>query len=214
MRSTPFPTPSELDAYAKKVANNPLTIKIFPNSIKVPQRNHVRRTVNGLDTSGPRYSPYPSSQPSTKAGLLAIVKVPTVKSILKDYDGSRARLHPDINMNAPAGLYQVAPNSTLNHQPPPQPLPRPSQNLSLQPQDLAQSLQMALPHQQGHTLRHAPPLPQHPQGPPRSIPDPAPDPGPSTRYTCPNASAVAPSAAAGPSRYAGEQDAGRWRRAT
>lgn len=168
MRSTPFPTPSELDAYAKKVANNPLTIKIFPNSIKVPQRNHVRRTVNGLDTSGPRYSPYPSSQPSTKAGLLAIVKVPTVKSILKDYDGSRARLHPDINMNAPAGLYQVAPNSTLNHQPPPQPLPRPSQNLSLQPQDLAQSLQMALPHQQGHTLRHAPPLPQHPQGPPRS----------------------------------------------
>ncbi|KAG7224478.1 hypothetical protein INR49_015002, partial [Caranx melampygus] len=96
MRSAPFPTPAELDAYAKKVANNPLTIKIFPNSVKVPQRNHVRRTVNGLDTSGQRYSPYPSSQASAKTGLLAIVKVPTVKGILKDFDGSRARLHPEL----------------------------------------------------------------------------------------------------------------------
>uniref|UniRef100_A0A8C6S7I3 Uncharacterized protein n=1 Tax=Neogobius melanostomus TaxID=47308 RepID=A0A8C6S7I3_9GOBI len=119
MRSTPFPTPSELDAYAKKVANNPLTIKIFPNSVKVPQRNHVRRTVNGLDTSGQRYS------------LLAIVKGPLVKGIIKDYDGSRARLHPDINMNAHAGPYQVGPNSTLNHQPPTHTLPRPPHNLSL-----------------------------------------------------------------------------------
>ncbi|XP_033833767.1 protein FAM222B [Periophthalmus magnuspinnatus] len=166
MRSTPFPTPSELDAYAKKVANNPLTIKIFPNSIKVPQRNHVRRTVNGLDTSGQRYSPYPSTQPSAKTGLLAIVKGPPVKGIVKDYDGSRARMHPDVNMSAHAGPYQVGPNSTLNHHPTPHTLPRPPHNLPL-PQDLPQSLQMPLPPQQGHMLRHAPPMALHPHGPHR-----------------------------------------------
>ncbi|XP_063060165.1 protein FAM222B [Engraulis encrasicolus] len=108
MRSAQYPTPAELDAYAKKVANSPLSIKIFPNSIKVPQRNHVRRTVNGLDTSGggphptTRYSPYPPSAASssssqagvTKAGLLAIVKLPLAKGVVKDFDGSRARLHP------------------------------------------------------------------------------------------------------------------------
>uniref|UniRef100_G3UIL6 Family with sequence similarity 222 member B n=1 Tax=Loxodonta africana TaxID=9785 RepID=G3UIL6_LOXAF len=93
MRTAHYPTPAELDAYAKKVANNPLTIKIFPNSVKVPQRKHVRRTVNGLDTSAQRYSPYPT-QAATKAGLLAIVKVPA-RSILKDFDGTRARLLPE-----------------------------------------------------------------------------------------------------------------------
>ncbi|XP_069003043.1 protein FAM222B [Embiotoca jacksoni] len=169
MRSAPFPTPAELDAYAKKVANNPLTIKIFPNSVKVPQRNHVRRTVNGLDTSGQRYSPYPSSQASAKTGLLAIIKVPTVKGILKDFDGSRARLHPEVIMNPPSGSYQVASTSTLNHHPPLPNLPRPQQNLPLQPQDPPQTLQMPLPQQQAHTqsLRHPPPMAQHPQGPPR-----------------------------------------------
>ena len=169
MRSAPFPTPAELDAYAKKVANNPLTIKIFPNSVKVPQRNHVRRTVNGLDTSGQRYSPYPSSQASAKTGLLAIVKVPTVKGILKDFDGSRARLHPEVIMNPPAGSYQVASTSTLNHHPPLPNLPRLQQSLPLQQQDPPQTLQMPLPQQQGptQTLRHHPPMAQHPQGPPR-----------------------------------------------
>ncbi|KAM9728777.1 LOW QUALITY PROTEIN: protein FAM222B [Menidia menidia] len=167
MRSAPFPTPAELDAYAKKVANNPLTIKIFPNSVKVPQRNHVRRTVNGLDTSGQRYSPYP--QTSAKTGLLAIVKVPTVKGILKDFDGSRARLHPEVIMNHPTGPYQVASTSTLNHHPPLPNLPRPQQSLALQPQDLPQTLHMPLPQQQalGQGLRHPPPLALHPQGPPR-----------------------------------------------
>uniref|UniRef100_A0A3P8TE97 Family with sequence similarity 222 member Ba n=1 Tax=Amphiprion percula TaxID=161767 RepID=A0A3P8TE97_AMPPE len=169
MRSAPFPTPAELDAYAKKVANNPLSIKIFPNSVKVPQRNHVRRTVNGLDTSGQRYSPYPASQASAKTGLLAIVKVPTVKGILKDFDGSRARLHPEVIMNPPTGPYQVASTSTLNHHPPLPNLPRPQQSLPLQPQDPPQTLQMPLPQQQAHTqsLRHPPPMAQHPQGPPR-----------------------------------------------
>ncbi|XP_034033408.1 protein FAM222B [Thalassophryne amazonica] len=165
MRSTPFPTPAELDAYAKKVANNPLTIKIFPNSIKVPQRNHMRRTVNGLDTSGQRYSPYPSS---AKTGLLAIVKGPTVKGILKDLDGSRARLHPEVIMNPPAGPYHVASASTLNqHHSPPSSLPRHQQSLTLQTQD--PPLQMPLLQQHGatQTLRHPPSMMKHPQSPPR-----------------------------------------------
>lgn len=162
MRSSPFPTPSELDAYAKKVADRPLTIKIFPNSVKVPQRSHVRRTVNGLDTSGQRYSPYPPAPTGAKAGLLAIVKAPIIKGVLKDFDGSRARVHLEV-MNPPTGPYQMASTSTLNHPPPPS-LTRPPQGL--QPQDLPRTLQMPLPHQQGHTLRHAPPMAQQPQGPP------------------------------------------------
>ncbi|KAK1882709.1 Protein FAM222B [Dissostichus eleginoides] len=166
MRSAPFPTPAELDAFAKKVANNPLTIKIFPNSVKVPQRNHVRRTVNGLDTSGQRYSPYPSSQ--AKAGLLAVIKGPTVKGILKDFDGSRARLHTEVVMNPHTGPYQVASTSTLNHHPALPNLTRLQQSLPLQ-QDPPQTLQMPIPPQQGHnqSLRHPPPMAQHPQGPPR-----------------------------------------------
>uniref|UniRef100_A0A8D0L4U1 Family with sequence similarity 222 member B n=1 Tax=Sphenodon punctatus TaxID=8508 RepID=A0A8D0L4U1_SPHPU len=139
MRSAQYPTPAELDAYAKKVANNPLTIKIFPNSVKVPQRKHIRRTVNGLDTSGQRYSPYPS-QATAKAGLLAIVKSPA-KGIIKDFDGTRTRLLPEVMMNPPSSPY-VAP-STLNH-----------------PQALAR--QQALQHAQ--TLPHPQSLPPHPQG--------------------------------------------------
>ncbi|KAF3841305.1 hypothetical protein F7725_007167 [Dissostichus mawsoni] len=145
MRSAPFPTPAELDAFAKKVANNPLTIKIFPNSVKVPQRNHVRRTVNGLDTSGQRYSPYPSSQ--AKAGLLAVIKGPTVKGILKDFDGSRARLHTEVVMNPHTGPYQVASTSTLNHHPALPNLTRLQQSLPIQ-QDPPQTLQMPIPPQQ------------------------------------------------------------------
>nr|XP_040036050.1 protein FAM222B [Gasterosteus aculeatus aculeatus] len=166
MRSAPFPTPAELDAFAKKVANNPLTIKIFPNSVKVPQRNHVRRTVNGLDTSGQRYSPYPSAQATAKTGLLAIIKVPTVKGILKDFDGSRACLHSDVIMNPSSRPYHVASTSTLNHHPA---LPRLQQSVPLPPQDPPQTLQMPLQQQQGHTqsLRHPAHVAQHPQGPPR-----------------------------------------------
>lgn len=168
MRSTPFPTPAELDAYAKKVANQPLTIKIFPNSVKVPQRNHLRRTVNGLDTSGQRYSPYPSSQTSARAGLLAIVKLPTVKGVLKDFDGSRARLHPEVIMNSDTGPYQVAASSTLKH-PPLTNLCLSQLNVPLQPQDPPQSLQMPLPQQQCHTqsLRQLAPMGPHSQGPSR-----------------------------------------------
>ncbi|XP_028840617.1 protein FAM222B [Denticeps clupeoides] len=168
MRSAQYPTPAELDAYAKKVANNPLTIKIFPNSVKVPQRNHVRRTVNGLDTSGPRYSPYPPSQASSKAGLLAIVKVPVVKGIIKDFDGSRARLHPDVLMSVPGGPYPGAAASagTLNLHHLPQGLQRPPQQQQQQQQGLShqQLPQPVPPHQ---ALRHAQAMSQPPQGHPR-----------------------------------------------
>ncbi|XP_006002393.1 protein FAM222B [Latimeria chalumnae] len=172
MRSAQYPTPAELDAYAKKVANNPLTIKIFPNSVKVPQRKHIRRTVNGLDTAGQRYSPYPT-QASTKAGLLAIVKPPS-KGVVKDFDGTRMRLLPEAIMNPPSTPY-VAP-STLNH---PQALPHPrtlqhSQILQ-QPPSLAQA--QTMPHPQNlpqQTLQHPQNLPRpqtqtlpHPQDMPR-----------------------------------------------
>lgn len=168
MRSAQYPTPAELDAYAKKVANNPLTIKIFPNSVKVPQRKHIRRTVNGLDTSGQRYSPYPS-QASTKAGLLAIVKVP-IKGIIKDFDGSRTRLLPEVIMNPPSGPYMTP--STLNLPqtlPHPQALMRPQilpQQQSLQHQQTLQLQQQQ--QQQSQGLRHPqtmsqPPNLQHPQ---------------------------------------------------
>ncbi|XP_036392764.1 protein FAM222B-like [Megalops cyprinoides] len=137
MRSAQYPTPAELDAYAKKVANSPLTIKIFPNSVKVPQRKHIRRTVNGLDTSSQRYSPYPS-QASAKAGLLAIVKVP-LKGILKGFDGGRARLLPEVAMNRPGGPYVT--QSTLTH-----PQTVPLQQGHPLPQPLA--LQQGLAHPQ------------------------------------------------------------------
>lgn len=133
MRSAQYPTPAELDAYAKKVANNPLTIKIFPSNVKVPQRKHLRRTVNGLDTSSQRYSPYPT-QVSTRTGLLAIVKVP-VKRILEH---PQVHFLPEIAMNPQNGLYGTP--STLNL---PQTLPC-MQALS-QPQLVAQK---NIPHSQ------------------------------------------------------------------
>ncbi|XP_066518602.1 protein FAM222B isoform X2 [Hoplias malabaricus] len=166
MRSAQYPTPAELDAYAKKVANNPLTIKIFPSSVKVPQRKHLRRTVNGLDTSSQRYSPYPS-QVSARTGLLAIVKVP-VKGILKEFEGGRARFLPKIVMNPQSGHYGTP--STLN---PPQTVSR-MQALS-QPQLLTQKglthsqslqAQQTLPHphamqqQQQKSMAHTASLPQ------------------------------------------------------
>ncbi|XP_028710606.1 protein FAM222A [Peromyscus leucopus] len=109
MHSTRYPSPAELDAYAEKVANSPLSIKIFPTNIRVPQHKHLSRTVNGYDTSGQRYSPYPQHAPGYQ-GLLAIVKaavssssssssgsaVPAghTKSVLKSVEGKRTKLSP------------------------------------------------------------------------------------------------------------------------
>ncbi|XP_037672965.1 protein FAM222A isoform X1 [Choloepus didactylus] len=104
MHSSRYPSPAELDAYAEKVANNPLSIKIFPTNIRVPQHKHLGRTVNGYDTSGQRYSPYPPHTAGYQ-GLLAIVKAAVsssnvaapmgpAKSVLKSAEGKRTKLSP------------------------------------------------------------------------------------------------------------------------
>ncbi|XP_021443613.2 protein FAM222B isoform X1 [Oncorhynchus mykiss] len=144
MRSANYPTPAELDAFAKKVANKPLTIKIFPNSVKVPQRKHIRRTVNGLDTSSQRHSPYQSQVSSTRAGLLAVLRTSTGKSTLKDTDGSQAHLLPKAAMNLHSGSHVT--QSSLN-------LPEPVPHL----QGMSQTQHQALNQKQG--LPH--PHPQH-----------------------------------------------------
>lgn len=159
MRSANYPTPAELDAYAKKVANTPLTIQIFPNSVKVPQRKHIRRTVNGLDTSSSsqRHSPY-HSQVSASGGLLAVLRAPT-KSIFKETDGSRVRQLHKATMNPHGGAY--AAHSTLNlpqHAPH---LPDPSQPLSqaalkqgmMQPQGMAHPMTLHPPLQNSQALQ-------------------------------------------------------------
>ncbi|XP_004478497.2 protein FAM222A [Dasypus novemcinctus] len=104
MHSSRYPSPAELDAYAEKVANSPLSIKIFPTNIRVPQHKHLGRTVNGYDTSGQRYSPYPQHAAGYQ-GLLAIVKAAVssshgaapagpAKSMLKSAEGKRTKLSP------------------------------------------------------------------------------------------------------------------------
>uniref|UniRef100_A0A8D1AVW1 Protein FAM222A n=1 Tax=Sus scrofa TaxID=9823 RepID=A0A8D1AVW1_PIG len=104
MHSSRYPSPAELDAYAEKVANSPLSIKIFPTNIRVPQHKHLSRTVNGYDTSGQRYSPYPQHTAGYQ-GLLAIVKAAVsssgaaapagpAKSVLKSAEGKRTKLSP------------------------------------------------------------------------------------------------------------------------
>ncbi|XP_070619464.1 protein FAM222A-like isoform X1 [Erythrolamprus reginae] len=93
VRSPRYPSPAELDAYAQKVANNPLTIKIFPTNIRVPQHKHLNRTVNGYDTMGQRYSPY-SLHASSYQGLLAVVKASAGKGAVKSAEGKRTKMSP------------------------------------------------------------------------------------------------------------------------
>ncbi|XP_078410549.1 protein FAM222A [Cetorhinus maximus] len=100
-----YPSPAELDAYAQKVANSPLTIKIFPTNIRVPQHKHLNRTVNGYDTTGQRYSPYPIHSGGYQ-GLLAVVKVHG-KSVVKNTDGKRTRMSPAQVGNGNIGPYLV-----------------------------------------------------------------------------------------------------------
>ncbi|XP_041727092.1 protein FAM222B-like [Coregonus clupeaformis] len=124
--------------------------------VKVPQRKHIRRTVNGLDTSSSsqRHSPYPSQVSSTRAGLLAVLRTSTSKGVLKDTDGSRARLLPKAAMNLHIGPYVA--QSTLNL---PQPVPHIQSMSQTHPQALAQK--PGLPHpqhalqQQQHNMAHS-----------------------------------------------------------
>ncbi|KAJ0063847.1 hypothetical protein NL108_012539, partial [Boleophthalmus pectinirostris] len=148
MRSPTYPSPAELDAYAKKVANSPLTIQIFPNSIKVPQRKHVRRTVNGLDTSSQRHSPY-SSQLSTSAGLLAVLRAP-----VKQQPTTRARTLQKAAMNLHSGPYgpQGSLNSTHMQGPSQQPPLTHPMGLQQTPQTIPQTLPQTVQHPP--TLQH------------------------------------------------------------
>lgn len=167
MRSASCPTPAELDAYAKKVANNPLTIQIFPNSVKVPQRKHIRRTVNGLDTSSSsqRHSPYPS-QVTSSGGLLAVLRVPA-KGVIKESDGSRTRQLQKAAMNSHSGPY--ATQSTLNLSQPVPHLQGPSQPMGQAAQKQGMVHPQALQQQQQQqsmtrpmTLQQPPAMPLPP----------------------------------------------------
>ncbi|KAA0704422.1 Protein FAM222A [Triplophysa tibetana] len=77
VRSPCCPSAAQLDTYAQKTADNPLSIKIFQRNVRVPQHKQINRTVNSLDTSGQPFS-------TGRQGLLAMVKSPTaVKGLLK-----------------------------------------------------------------------------------------------------------------------------------
>lgn len=87
-----YPSPAELDAFAQKTANSPLSIKIFPSDIRVPQHKQLNRTVNGLDTTGQCYSPYSHPYSGGYQGLLAIVKASAVvKGVVKNSEGKRTK---------------------------------------------------------------------------------------------------------------------------
>ncbi|MEQ2193558.1 hypothetical protein XENOCAPTIV_003429 [Xenoophorus captivus] len=85
-----YPSPAELDAFAQKTANSPLSIKIFPSDVRVPQHKQLNKTVNGLDTTGQRYSPYYHPNSGGYQGLLAIVKASVVVKGMASRDQSLA----------------------------------------------------------------------------------------------------------------------------
>uniref|UniRef100_A0A3Q3JQW4 Uncharacterized protein n=1 Tax=Monopterus albus TaxID=43700 RepID=A0A3Q3JQW4_MONAL len=87
-----YPSPAELDAFAQKTANSPLSIKIFPSDVRVPQHKQLNKTVNGLDTTGHRHSSYSHPYSGGYQGLLAIVKASVVvKGVVKNSEGRRTK---------------------------------------------------------------------------------------------------------------------------
>lgn len=85
-----YPSPAELDAFAQRTANSPLSIKIFPSDVRVPQHKQLNKTVNGLDTTG--YSAYSQPYSGGYQGLLAIVKASVVvKGVVKNSEGRRTK---------------------------------------------------------------------------------------------------------------------------
>ncbi|XP_059401348.1 protein FAM222A [Carassius carassius] len=127
LRCARYPSAADLDSYAQRTINSPLSIKIFPVNIRVPQHKQISRTVNGLDTGdqglGPSSHPY--------QGLLAIVKTSS-KGVLKNADGKRAKLSPMQMVVAPyappsrhrQNLYGVVSHGVIHH------MSRPSNVLS------------------------------------------------------------------------------------
>lgn len=97
-----YPSPAELDAFAQKTANTPLSIKIFPSDIRVPQHKQLNKTVNGLDTTGQRFSSYSHPYSGGYQGLLAIVKASVVtKGVVKNSEGRRTKHANNQNSVAP-----------------------------------------------------------------------------------------------------------------
>ncbi|XP_026153634.1 protein FAM222A-like isoform X2 [Mastacembelus armatus] len=87
-----YPSPAELDAFAQKTANSPLSIIIFPSDVRVPQHKQLNKTVNGLDTTGQHYNSYSHPYSGGYQGLLAIVKASVVvKGVMKNSDGKRTK---------------------------------------------------------------------------------------------------------------------------
>lgn len=87
-----YPSPAELDAFAQKTANSPLSIKIFPSDVRVPQHKQLNKTVNGLDTTGQHFSSYSNLYSGGYQGLLAIVKASVVtKGVVKNSEGRRTK---------------------------------------------------------------------------------------------------------------------------
>ncbi|AWP15272.1 putative protein FAM222A-like [Scophthalmus maximus] len=87
-----YPSPAELDAFAQRTANSPLSIKIFPSDVRVPQHKQLNKTVNGLDTTGHRSSPYSHPCSGGSRGLLATVKASVVvKGVAKYSEGRRTK---------------------------------------------------------------------------------------------------------------------------
>ncbi|XP_034565267.1 protein FAM222A-like [Notolabrus celidotus] len=104
-----YPSPAELDAFAQKTANSPLSIKIFPSDVRVPQHKQLNKTVNGLDTTGQRCSPYSHPYSGGYQGLLAVIKASVVvKGVLKNSEGRRTK---HANSQTPAAPY----NNPLNN---------------------------------------------------------------------------------------------------
>nr|XP_046225799.1 protein FAM222A-like isoform X2 [Oncorhynchus gorbuscha] len=104
MNGPRYPSPAELDAFAQKTASSPLSIKIFPSNIRVPQHKQLNRTVNGLDTTCTQhYSPYSGGY----QGLLGVVKasVSMVKGVLKNSEGKRTKHSPAQTAVAPYNLF-------------------------------------------------------------------------------------------------------------
>lgn len=118
VQSPRYPSTAELDAYAQKTANSPLSIKIFPTNVRVPQHKHLSRTVNGFDTTAQRYDRY--LQPGAYKGLLTIFKVTSSssfvassKAVVKNAEGRRTKLSPGHASVAPYQVLTKASETTV-----------------------------------------------------------------------------------------------------
>ncbi|KAG7274698.1 LOW QUALITY PROTEIN: hypothetical protein CRUP_021139 [Coryphaenoides rupestris] len=100
MHTPRYPTAAELDAFAQKTANNPLSIKIFPTNIRVPQHKHLNRTASATPRTPINTGGYhgllgigKASSSSSSLSSLSSTFVPS-KGVLKNSEGRRTKLSP------------------------------------------------------------------------------------------------------------------------